>query len=1127
MGLPEAVALEIPAEEGSPPARVPPRIMKRLLRGAGEGGGGGGGKAPTAEDIEAKLREAHLRRQQFHDALSSKARRTFRNPQSQEDDLPGQRLEAKLVAAEQKRLSLLAKERNRLAKLDELRQAAKNDAEMRFEREREELGMRVESRVQQAEEKRKQLLHARLQRRAALEERTKKFFVQKMTWEQRYRENVRAAIMQKRTAAEKRRLGLLESDKRRAQGRLLQVQLAAKNASSQRETESSNLKEQLEDKLQRAKWQRAEYLKQRGNPHRCWRRFITSRKTTVVLAKAFDALGINQHSVVSMPFDELASCIESATVLHTTKALLDRLESRFVLSQSSSSSKPENVDHLIRHLGSPKKRILSSSAGRSKSTPKKGSGNSDTSKSSRYSLRVVLCAYMIVGHPKFVFSAQGEREEQLVESAANFVKEFELLVKIVLDGPDGACILSHSVLDAGSPGSSNYQESSSIVADRKNFRSQLVVFDKAWCVYLYHFVVWKAKDAKSLEEDMIRAMCKLEVSMMQTCKITTKGQANNLDSNFSAIQKQVVEDQKLIREKIRYLSGEAGVERMESALSKTRSKFFEAKGKGRSMATKAANVASPVVTSFSGESSLSENRENSDMDVQKTNHVVKSLLKASSPPSESTTLSSAVTEKLPTANEQMVNEILHDIHGSLADEADNVGSIEGDFKAKIKETMEKAYWDVVADSLKGDVPDYSHLINLIKEVRETLHELAPAWKDEISNNMNLEILSQILESGSQDRQCLGQILQYSLGMLRKLSSPAKEVEMKKNHDKLLRELIEDPESNYRDPKSFVISVIKGLRFTMGELKVLKAEISRARIKLLEPIIKSSGGVEYLQKAFADRYGSPTDASASIPCTAGWFSTLKDIVEEEWNEHVQPLVSTLRTGRGVPDQLQSVIPAAENIGLPECTGEGLGRFLRIGLLRLISNMEGTAGHSVPETFKLNWLRLRSVQSNFQQVIVIAISMLVLHQVLLSENPTSPSELENVTMDLFNTLTKLLDNFSDVGTENIIEVMMHSSASTSTSSDEMIETRKQMLTRVFLKSLQTDDTVFKKVSAAVYCAFRAVTLGGSGAKGRKLADAALRRIGATKLTDRVVKAAEVLIKAAMISEQVHGPWYKQLL
>ncbi|PUZ76100.1 hypothetical protein GQ55_1G263100 [Panicum hallii var. hallii] len=1009
MVVPEAVTLEIPAaEEGSPPpARVPPRIRRRLLRARG----GGAGETPTAEEIEAKLREAHLRRQQFHETLSSRARRSIRSPSgSSEKEDRGQLLEAKLVAAKQKRLSLLAKEQSRLAKLDELRQAAKNDAETRFEREREELGMRVESRVRQAEKNRMGLLHARLQRRAALEERTKRFFVQRLTWENKYRERVRSAILQKRTAAEKRQSGLLESEKRRGQGRLLQVQLAAKTASNQKETERGKLKEQLEDKLQRAKQQRPDYLKQRGSPHgsmrsssvkngeflsrklaRCWRIFITSRKTTVVLARAFDSLGINRQTVVSMPFEELAICIESPTVLQTTKALLDRLESRFVLSQSSSSSKPENIDHLLKHLGSPKRRIHPRNAGRNKSAPKRAVGNHDSGKLSRYSQRIALCAYMILGHPKSVLSGQGEREKLLVESATNFVKEFELLVKTILDALDGACILSQSVLDVASPGCSSYEESSSIVADRKKFRTQLVAFDKAWCAYLYHFVSWKAKDAKSLEEDLIRAACRLELSMIQTCKITNEAQSDNLGGDLKAIQQQVAEDQKLLRQRIQHLGGEAGIGRMESALSETRSKFFQAKDDRSSIAATAANIASPSVACSSGQSTVSEIRNNSNIDAEKTSQVVKSLFGSSGSSSESSkggkhmssTLSIAVPEKMPTENEQIVNEILHDIHGSFADISDGIGTVEGDFKVKVKETMEKAFWDVVADSMRGDMPDYSYLVSLVKEVREALQELAPTgWKEEISDNINLEILTQVLESGSQDRNYLGQILQYSLDKLRKLSSPAKEDEMKKSHDKLLVELIEVPESDCRGPNSSVLSVIKGLRFTMEELKALKAEVSRARLQLLEPIIKGSGGVEYLQKSFADRYGSPSDALASLPSTACWISSMKGIVEEQWNEHVsslsilpaahhvQPLVATLRSGLAVPGQLRSAIPAAGSTELPECGGERLGRLIRIGLLQLISSTEGVQRQSVPETFILNWLRFRSVQSRFQQVIVIA-------------------------------------------------------------------------------------------------------------------------------------------------------------
>ncbi len=45
-------------------------------------------------------------------------------------------------------MSILAKSQRRLSKLDELR---RSEADMRFEKERGELGMKVESQIQQAE----------------------------------------------------------------------------------------------------------------------------------------------------------------------------------------------------------------------------------------------------------------------------------------------------------------------------------------------------------------------------------------------------------------------------------------------------------------------------------------------------------------------------------------------------------------------------------------------------------------------------------------------------------------------------------------------------------------------------------------------------------------------------------------------------------------------------------------------------------------------------------------------------------------------------------------------------------------------------------------------------------------
>uniref|UniRef100_A0A0E0DEL8 Uncharacterized protein n=2 Tax=Oryza meridionalis TaxID=40149 RepID=A0A0E0DEL8_9ORYZ len=1107
----EPVAMEIPAVEESAAGRMPPRIRRRLLEGSRVGGG-----APTsAEEIEAKLKEAELRRQQFHEWVSCKARKKPRSPSwsSQEED-QGQRLEAKLQAAEQKRLSLLAKAQNRLAKLDELRQAAKNVVEMRIEKEREELGTRVESRVRQAEANRMRLLHAHMQKRAAMKERTARSLVRKQTSERKYTERVKSLILQKRNAAEKKRLALLEAEKRKAQARILHIQRAAKTVCSKRESERRQLQEQLESKLQKAKRQRAEYLKQRGSPRssahadyikhaeflstklaRCWKRFLKSNKTTYALVQAYDALGINEMSVKSMPFENLAMLMESPTTLQTTKAVLDRFEKRLLLSQPTGSSSVENIDHLLKRLGSPKRKAPAS---RSRVAAKKPAKGSETSKLSRYSLRVVLCSYMILAHPGAVLSGQGEKEKLLMESAENFVKEFELLVKTVLDRPGGASTQS---TDA---------------AGQKKFRTQLAAFDKAWCAYLYHFVVWKLKDAKSLEQDLVRAACKLELSMMQTCKLSSDGQSHDLSHDMKAIQKQVTDDQKLLREKVQHLSGDAGIERMNSALSDTRSKFFEAKENGNPLTTSVANVSTPLSINSSGQVP----NPTSKPTVEGSSFTAQSL------PGAASSSSSTSPMKLPTDNEQMVNEMLHEDDVSFAGNSDNVSSAEKDFQAKVKATMEKAFWDLVTDSMRGDKPDYSQLINLVKEVRDSLHELASnELKEEILENIDLEILSQVLQSGSQDTRYLGQILQYSLDMVRKLSAPAKEDDMKRSHEKLLTELAASSEVNDNGISSFVIAVIKGLRFTLEEIKQLQTEVSKARIQLMQPIIKGSAGVEYLQKAFTDRYGPPANASASLPITKQWVSATKSIMEQEWSSHLESLqalpadhaqrvVSVLRAGHGAPAP-QASSSAASSSGLPECKGEKIDKLTRVGLLQLISNVEGLNMQSTPETFQINLLRLRAVQDQFQKVIVIATSMLVLHQVLMSK--VAPPELQNTISELYDALVKLLDNNADASTKEIVEAMTCSLASVGSLPEEQIQATTELATKMLLKSLQAGDIVFGKVSRAVYFAFRGVVLGG-GAKGKKLAEAPLRRLGAAKLANWVVKAGEVLIKMAVISEKI---------
>jgi hypothetical protein len=236
-------------------------------------------------------------------------------------------------------------------------------------------------------------------------------------------------------------------------------------------------------------------------------------------------LGINEKSVKSLPFEQFAALIESASTLQTVKTLLDRFESRLrvltAVVPASYFSSLDNIDHLLKRVVSPKKRATPRSSARSPA--KKADLVKETNnRLSRYQVRVALCAYMILGHPDAVFSTMGEREIALAKSAQEFVHMLELLIKIILEGPI----------------ESSDDESASVVMKRCTFRSQLAAFDKAWCSYLNCFVVWKVKDARSLEEDLVRAACQLEASMIQTCKLTPEGVG--ISHDMKAIQHQVI-----------------------------------------------------------------------------------------------------------------------------------------------------------------------------------------------------------------------------------------------------------------------------------------------------------------------------------------------------------------------------------------------------------------------------------------------------------------------------------------------------------------------------------------------------------------------------------------------------------
>ncbi|ESQ38653.1 hypothetical protein EUTSA_v10028375mg [Eutrema salsugineum] len=1065
----EEISLSFPANEEDTKS-LPRRLRRRLLEP----------RSPvSAEEIDSKLREADLRRQQYYESLSSKARPKMRSPRSATIEELSQRLESKLNAAEQKRLSILEKELARLAKLDEARQAAKNGLEQRVEKERDELETKVEERVQKAEKNRMLLFKAMAQRRAAKRQRAAQSLMQKAIQEKRYKETVRAAIYQKRAAAESKRMGILEAERRRANTRLTRVFGAASSVQTQKEDERRRMKDRLEERLQRAKKLKAQYLRRKrgidrahqrsetmrkNQEHlvrmleRCWRRFTKYKKSTFVLARAYHGLGIDEKSVESVPFEQLAIQMNSVSVIRTVKELLDRLEIRLTLSNASTV---ENIRHLLKHIFPPARRGNSPSS-EQKSANSRKMGNQKLKKIARYPARIFLCAYMIKQHPDAIFRGRGEHEIALVESATYLIREFELLVKIILEGPEYTL-----------------PENVSLITPRpKKFRSQLEVFDKAWCSYLEGFVVWKINDAKLLENDLAKTQ---EVALSEPS--THISSPKMIDSGMN--QKPLKVSSPTVR-----------------------AIFTETDGAGESKAS--ADSPGP---SSSSPGSFKSGSEGISL-PNATGH--------------------SLDATLASENEVIVNEIVHDNSSSFADSFDANSGDTSNLQVKVKETMEKAFWDGVMESMKQSQPDFSWVLKLMNEVRDELCEISPKdWKQEIVQTIDTDVLSQLLESGNVDMGYLGNILEFSLGILRKLSAPANEEEIRTTHRKLMTELREIVPTEDQSNSSYAILMVKGLRFVLQQIQILKKEISKSRLKLLEPFLKGPAGLEYLKKSFSSRYGSPEQASSSLPLTKRWLFRVRGEAEKEWKEHRDALTNnnpgssglpstTMRTGGNISSvsKVNPPLSPFPGIELSECKGETVDLLVRLGLLKMASEIGGLTLETVPETFQLNLSRLRAIQSQIQKIILVSISVLILQQTLVSET-SSPVDMETITWTCINRLYEMLDAKPDAGLSEIMETL-----SKLLDSDDA-ETKKRVIANMLVKSLQAGDAVFTRVSQTIYLATRAAVLAGNNPKRKQLVETMLRRIGAASLSDKVIEVSDVLVLVANVSRSVHGLWYEELL
>uniref|UniRef100_A0A0C9RPB9 TSA: Wollemia nobilis Ref_Wollemi_Transcript_5787_2169 transcribed RNA sequence n=1 Tax=Wollemia nobilis TaxID=56998 RepID=A0A0C9RPB9_9CONI len=462
-------------------------------------------------------------------------------------------------------------------------------------------------------------------------------------------------------------------------------------------------------------------------------------------------------------------------------------------------------------------------------------------------------------------------------------------------------------------------------------------------------------------------------------------------------------------------------------------------------------------------------------------------------------------------NTRIVNELLHDTSGTFPDTllARNTSSGKlAEIQAQIKTTMEKAFWDGVVEGLARNPPDYTRVVGLVKEVRDELDALVPqSWKQELHESIDVELFSQILESGVQDVEYLAKLLDYALGLVLRLGAPARDSDTKAAHEKLVEELSGIVSGmGEKSNLSFAHALVKGLRFILEQIQVLKQDITIARIRALAPLIQGPTGVEYMQQKFTVDYGPFSMATSKLPQTVQWLAQVRETLEKERNDF---------------NDLVEVFKNSEV--RTEVNWMSMVTLVRLGCLQIASRPVAANEDNTPETMKLNIGRLRNAQNDFQRIIVIATGLLLVRQTL--------AEKEVPTADIDDVLNRAIKQMNDLLSDPVITSHRIGQLLAQLCCDaikgDQADINGQLMTRVLSRSLSAGDAVFARVVAAVQSSIRAVLLLGKGRDGCLLAEAALKRIGASSLIDLVVGVVDSLEVMASVSCQVHGQWYKHIL
>ncbi|CAG8442629.1 6767_t:CDS:2 [Ambispora gerdemannii] len=695
-----------------------------------------------------------------------------------------------------------------------------------------------------------------------------------------------------------------------------------------------------------------------------------------------------------------------------------------------------------------------------------------TSGSNRYKnvARVFLSAYMIVSHTNEILESIGKQEKALLESAKIMLDEFEHWIDEIVYGPPNK--IHHSIL---------------------------CKFLSSWATYYNDFNTWKSKDSEELTNNLISHYVEMEKLWN-----SVKGQANAETEWRPSLKQQ----QEKIRQKIRHLSGEAGMTRLESALAQLR------ENTSNTLAT-SLDVLNVLPSSLSKKTnlkstadlhqtpSLQKNAQNSL--VNNTEHASRSSPSTSLNKGEDTANTTTLPESFGVIDLSSVPASGHDLRRIIGPVGSDSGFtneqlaheiiIDPDFEIKPRKKTEfeervqvmatQAFFSCVRAEFEQGKYDH-YLPQILEEIKQHLLELVPpssVLSTSINEVLDIELIKQQTKAGVYNfRNCIMFITKTML----QICAPVRDEQIKS-----LKEVTE-------------LSEI--LRRLLEILDLMRFDLNNYRVKALRPYIKEQA-VDYERRKFEQ---SLTNNNNSLALTKAW---LKPTIE-----------SLLRT---------AAERNPENVHLPQHQhnhGVKFDQAYNEALVSYIFQATSIDKSNCPETFALDVARLFNFQNEGQAITIVAALLMLTKNVVIgsgtmqskSSNSCSHSTNFSSFIHTEDNINKLKDRLFVLLTDDEITLENLSAEIISQLPSTLTAENQALIKSMVSKTLSQSDKVFSLLSRRIQSIIKQHLQTGQFPKCETLA-----QYGVLPVAKELEQLSTKICVVGRYNREVYAKWYDAVI